>query len=81
VCVLDDDDDEAGPRPIGDADDDDDDDDEDEDEGSEGDEVGLSYLMKDGIQVGRQRCLSAAAGSRLIPGYFSFVMGTKNGDV
>ncbi|KAG7282985.1 hypothetical protein CRUP_028502 [Coryphaenoides rupestris] len=42
-----DDDDEAGP--MGDGDDDDEDED-DEDEGSEGDEVGLSYLMKDGIQ-------------------------------
>uniref|UniRef100_A0A3Q2VHS1 Acidic leucine-rich nuclear phosphoprotein 32 family member n=1 Tax=Haplochromis burtoni TaxID=8153 RepID=A0A3Q2VHS1_HAPBU len=38
-------DDEAGPP----GDDDDEDDDEDE-EGSEGDEVGLSYLMKEGIQ-------------------------------
>ncbi|KAM7382767.1 hypothetical protein PAMP_002484 [Pampus punctatissimus] len=46
-----DNDDEAGPP--GDDDEDDDDDEEDEDdEGSEGDEeeVGLSYLMKDGIQ-------------------------------
>ncbi|XP_069032850.1 acidic leucine-rich nuclear phosphoprotein 32 family member E-like isoform X2 [Embiotoca jacksoni] len=44
-----DDDDEAGPP--GDDDDDDEDDDE-EEEGSEGDddEVGLSYLMKEGIQ-------------------------------
>ncbi|XP_042279822.1 acidic leucine-rich nuclear phosphoprotein 32 family member E-like isoform X1 [Thunnus maccoyii] len=45
-----DDDDEAGPP--GDDDEDEDDEDDDEDEGSEGDEdeVGLSYLMKDGIQ-------------------------------
>ncbi|CAJ1061287.1 acidic leucine-rich nuclear phosphoprotein 32 family member E-like [Xyrichtys novacula] len=46
-----DDDDEAGPH--GDEDDDEDDDeDEDEEDGSEGDEeeVGLSYLMKEGIQ-------------------------------
>lgn len=50
VCVLDDD--EAGPTGDGD---DDDEDEDDEDEGSEGEEVGLSYLMKDGIQVGRQR--------------------------
>ncbi|XP_028280902.1 acidic leucine-rich nuclear phosphoprotein 32 family member E-like isoform X2 [Parambassis ranga] len=41
--------DEAGPP--GDDDDDDDDDEEEEEEGSEGDdEVGLSYLMKEGIQ-------------------------------
>lgn len=43
-CFVPDEDDEAGPPG--------DDDDEDEDEeGSEGDEVGLSYLMKEGIQV------------------------------
>ncbi|XP_062278060.1 acidic leucine-rich nuclear phosphoprotein 32 family member E-like [Scomber scombrus] len=43
-----DDEDEAGPPGV----DDDDDEDDDEDEGSEGEEeeVGLSYLMKDGIQ-------------------------------
>lgn len=45
-CFVPDEDDEAGPP----GDDDDEDDDEDE-EGSEGDEVGLSYLMKEGIQV------------------------------
>ncbi|XP_033837116.1 acidic leucine-rich nuclear phosphoprotein 32 family member E-like [Periophthalmus magnuspinnatus] len=44
----DDDDDEAGPHD--DDDDDDDDEDEDEDEGSEDEEVGLSYLMREGIQ-------------------------------
>ncbi|XP_034409912.1 acidic leucine-rich nuclear phosphoprotein 32 family member E-like isoform X1 [Cyclopterus lumpus] len=44
----DDDDDEAGP-PGDDDDDDDDDDDADSSEGEE-DEVGLSYLMKEGIQ-------------------------------
>lgn len=43
-----DDDDEAGPH----GDEDDEDEDEDDEEGSEGDEdeVGLSYLMKEGIQ-------------------------------
>lgn len=48
--VVPEDDDEAGP--VGDDDDDDEDDEEDED-GSDGeeDEVGLSYLMKEGIQV------------------------------
>lgn len=48
--VVPEDDDEAGP--VGDDDDDDDEDEEDED-GSDGDEdeVGLSYLMKEGIQV------------------------------
>ncbi|KAJ8354648.1 hypothetical protein SKAU_G00222150 [Synaphobranchus kaupii] len=46
----DEDDDEEGAGPTGDCEDDDDDDDDD-DEGSEGgDEVGLSYLMKEGIQ-------------------------------
>lgn len=44
---VDNDDDEAGPH--GD-DDDEDDEEDDDDEGSEGDEVGLSYLMKEGIQ-------------------------------
>ncbi|XP_035239890.1 acidic leucine-rich nuclear phosphoprotein 32 family member E-like [Anguilla rostrata] len=45
----DDDDDEEGAGPTGDCEDDDEDDDD--DEGSEGgDEVGLSYLMKEGIQ-------------------------------
>lgn len=45
-----DDDDEAGPH--GDDDDEDDEEDEDDEDGSEGDEdeVGLSYLMKEGIQ-------------------------------
>ncbi|KAL4646741.1 acidic leucine-rich nuclear phosphoprotein 32 family member E [Arapaima gigas] len=44
------DDEEEGAGPTGDCDDDDDDDDE-EEEGSEGaEEVGLSYLMKEGIQ-------------------------------
>ncbi|KAL0985302.1 hypothetical protein UPYG_G00155220 [Umbra pygmaea] len=50
---ADDEDDEHAAGPTGDGDDDDEDDeeDEDEDEGSEGEEeVGLSYLMKDGIQ-------------------------------
>uniref|UniRef100_A0A3Q0R022 Acidic leucine-rich nuclear phosphoprotein 32 family member n=1 Tax=Amphilophus citrinellus TaxID=61819 RepID=A0A3Q0R022_AMPCI len=43
-------DDEAGPP--GDDDDDDDEEEDDDEEGSEGDdEVGLSYLMKEGIQV------------------------------
>ncbi|CAL8354663.1 unnamed protein product [Arctogadus glacialis] len=41
-----DDDDEAGPTGDGDGDDDEDED----EEGSDGDDVGLSYLMKDGIQ-------------------------------
>lgn len=45
IHFLPDEDDEAGPHG--------DEDDEDEDEGSEEeeDEVGLSYLMKEGIQV------------------------------
>lgn len=49
--LLSDDDEEAGPP--GDDDDDDEDDEDEEEDGSEGDEdeVGLSYLMKDGIQV------------------------------
>lgn len=48
--VVPEDEDEAGP--VGDDDDDDEEDEEDED-GSDGDEdeVGLSYLMKEGIQV------------------------------
>lgn len=47
--VVPEDDDEAGPV----GDDDDDDDDEEDEDGSDGeeDEVGLSYLMKEGIQV------------------------------
>lgn len=47
--VVPEDEDEAGPV----GDDDDDDEDEDDDDGSDGeeDEVGLSYLMKEGIQV------------------------------
>ncbi|MEQ2163723.1 Acidic leucine-rich nuclear phosphoprotein 32 member E, partial [Goodea atripinnis] len=44
-----DEDDEAGPP--GDDDDDEEEDEDDEEEGSERDEVGLSYLMKEGIQV------------------------------
>ncbi|XP_041963832.1 putative acidic leucine-rich nuclear phosphoprotein 32 family member C [Alosa pseudoharengus] len=43
------DEDEDGGAP-GDDDDEDDEDEDEDDEGSEGDEVGLSYLMKDGIQ-------------------------------
>lgn len=43
-----DEDEEAGPP--GDDDDDDEDEEDEDDEGDE-DEVGLSYLMKDGIQV------------------------------
>lgn len=43
----DDEDGEEGAGPVGDYDDDEDDD----EEGSEGGEVGLSYLMKDEIQV------------------------------
>lgn len=46
-CFVPDEDDEAGPP----GDDDDEDDDDEDEEGSEGDEVGLSYLMKEGIQV------------------------------
>lgn len=46
------DDDEAGPP--GD-DDDEEDEDEDEEDGSDGDEVGLSYLMKEGIQVSHEQ--------------------------
>ncbi|XP_041649344.1 acidic leucine-rich nuclear phosphoprotein 32 family member E-like [Cheilinus undulatus] len=46
---VDNDDDEAGPH--GDEDDDEDEEDEDDEDGSEGEEeVGLSYLMKEGIQ-------------------------------
>lgn len=51
LCLpLADEDNEAGPHD----DDDDEEDEDDEDDGSEGDEdeVGLSYLMKEGIQVG-----------------------------
>ncbi|XP_015246779.1 PREDICTED: acidic leucine-rich nuclear phosphoprotein 32 family member E-like [Cyprinodon variegatus] len=48
-CSVSDEDDEAGPPGDDDDDDEDEEDDEDED-GSEGDEVGLSYLMKEGIQ-------------------------------
>lgn len=47
------DEDEAGPHDDDDDDDDDEDDDEEDegsDEGSDEDEVGLSYLMKEGIQ-------------------------------
>ncbi|XP_058502783.1 acidic leucine-rich nuclear phosphoprotein 32 family member E-like isoform X1 [Solea solea] len=43
-------DDEAGPLGDDDDDEEDDEDDEDGDEGSDEDEVGLSYLMKEGIQ-------------------------------
>lgn len=55
-CVLvcggseDDEDGEEGPGPVGDYEDDDEEEDEDDEE-SESGEVGLSYLMKDDIQV------------------------------
>lgn len=51
--LLLDDDEEAGPPGDEDDDEEDEDDEDEEEDGSEGDddEVGLSYLMKDGIQV------------------------------
>lgn len=48
----DDEDGEEGGGPLGDYDDEDED-----DEGSEGGEVGLSYLTKEGVQVGASVCL------------------------
>lgn len=44
------DEEEDGGAP-GDDDDEDDEDEDEDDDGSEGEEVGLSYLMKEGIQV------------------------------
>lgn len=52
VCGgSDDEDGEEGAGPVGDYEDDEDEDEEDEEEESESGEVGLSYLMKDDIQV------------------------------
>lgn len=50
-CCVADEDDGVGPHG-GNDDDDDDDGDEDVSEEEEEEEVGLSYLMKEGIQVG-----------------------------
>lgn len=50
---IDDDEGEDGAGPTGDYDDEDED-----EEGSEGGEVGLSYLMKERIQVRQVKCLS-----------------------
>lgn len=49
MFFVSDDDDVAGPHGVDDDDDDEDDEDADSSEGEE--EVGLSYLMKEGIQV------------------------------